>query len=180
MFQEKCVNLEQALESANVVSTDEIKALRREVTQFQDRNDQLTQTFDKLKQEHESMLFTKDSEIERLNREHFKQMKAIDQTCNNLETKVQELQRRIMELEKELSERSRHIAGLDALQNESEIAADRSIDQMNQLKALNLQSVDKCEDLKSQLVKLTKMHAQELTDKLAKARQRSEDVDAEI
>ena len=48
------------------------------------------------------------------------------------------------------------------------------------MKALNTQTVEKCEDLKAQLVKLKKLHEKELKDKLTKASKHSEDVEAEI
>ena len=72
MFQEKCLNLEQALDSANVVSADEIKALRRNVTLLQEQNSNLTASYDDLKKEHESMIFAKDSVMEKVTREHTK------------------------------------------------------------------------------------------------------------
>ena len=66
MFQEKCVNLEQALESANTISADEIKALRRKVTMYEDQNRDLTTSYDSLKQEYESKLFEKDQKIDKI------------------------------------------------------------------------------------------------------------------
>ena len=42
MFQEKCTNLEQALDSANNVSADEIRALKREITLGREKIDNLT------------------------------------------------------------------------------------------------------------------------------------------
>ena len=69
MFQEKCVNLEQALESSSAVSADEIKALRREIKLSKENNANLTASYEHLKQEHESMLFAKGADLERLKRE---------------------------------------------------------------------------------------------------------------
>jgi len=52
MFQEKCTNLEQALDSANNVSADEIRALKREITLGKEKNENLTQAYEELKKEH--------------------------------------------------------------------------------------------------------------------------------
>ena len=49
MFQEKCVNLEQALEDANNVSSVEIRALKREITLSKEKNDNLSQAYEELK-----------------------------------------------------------------------------------------------------------------------------------
>ena len=65
MFQEKCTNLESALENANNVSSVEIRALKREITLLNDKNDNLNTSYEELKKSHEAMLFERETEIER-------------------------------------------------------------------------------------------------------------------
>ena len=49
MFQEKCTNLESALESANNVSSVEIRALKREIVLCNEKNDNLNTSYEELK-----------------------------------------------------------------------------------------------------------------------------------
>lgn len=49
MFQEKCLNLEQALESANNVSHAELRALKREITLCNEKHGILNSSYDELK-----------------------------------------------------------------------------------------------------------------------------------
>ena len=48
MFQEKCTNLEQALESANKDSAVEIRALKRDITMGKEKNDNLQKSYEEL------------------------------------------------------------------------------------------------------------------------------------
>lgn len=56
----------------------------------------------------------------------------------------------------------------------------KMMSQIEQLKSLNTQAVERCEEMKAQIAKLKKQHAQELHEKLTKAGKHSEDVEAEI
>lgn len=69
MFQEKCTNLEVALESANNVSSVEIRALKREIILSNEKNDNLNSAYEDLKKEHEAMLFGRETEIDRAKKE---------------------------------------------------------------------------------------------------------------
>ena len=66
------------------------------------------------------------------------------------------------------------------MQKDSEHTIDRLTATIEQLKKLNLQTVEKGEELKQQIIKLKKLHAQELKDKIQKASKRGDDVEAEI
>lgn len=59
MFKDKCTNLEQALESANNVSSVEIRALKREVALAKEKNENLSTAYEDLKKEHEAMIIAK-------------------------------------------------------------------------------------------------------------------------
>ena len=75
MFQEKCVNLEQALEDANNVSSVEIRALKRKITLSKEKNDNLSQAYEELKKEHEAVLKAREKEIEASKKELNKNLK---------------------------------------------------------------------------------------------------------
>ena len=61
--------MEQALESANNVSSGEIRALKREITHLQEKNTNLEKSYEELKKQHEAMLFERSTDIERLKKE---------------------------------------------------------------------------------------------------------------
>lgn len=79
-----------------------------------------------------------------------------------------------------LDERNQRIRELTGLMSQTEASAAKSLEQIELLKSQNLQTVEKCEDLRTQLANLKKQHAKELSDKLTKAGKHSEDVEAEI
>ena len=106
MFQEKCTNLEQALESANNVSSAEIRALKREITLANEKNENLNKSYEELKREHESIIFAKESEFERIRVEMTKKLKESDKARVDLEAKVSELNRQIAQLKNELKEKT--------------------------------------------------------------------------
>ena len=85
MFQEKCTNLETALESANNVSSVEIRALKREITLCTDKNDNLNTAYEELKKQHEAMLFERETEIERSRKNLEKQLKDSEQKRTTLD-----------------------------------------------------------------------------------------------
>ena len=66
------------------------------------------------------------------------------------------------------------------MQNDSDKAVIKLTAQIEQLKKLNLETVDKCEDLKQQIVKMKKQHAIDMKQKLEKASKHSDEVEAEI
>ena len=88
MFQEKCTNLEQALESANNVSSAEIRALKREITLANEKNENLNKSYEELKREHESTIFARESEFERIRAEMTKKLKESDKARVDLDAKV--------------------------------------------------------------------------------------------
>jgi len=73
------------------VSSSEIRALKREIALAQDKNENLTRAYDELKQEHEAMIFARDTDSERLAREHAKQMKAAEKQCLDLGAEIRSL-----------------------------------------------------------------------------------------
>ena len=75
MFQEKCTNLEAALESANNTSSVEVRALKREIVMLNEKNDNLNSAYEDLKKEHEAMLFGRETEIDRAKKELQKQLR---------------------------------------------------------------------------------------------------------
>jgi len=85
MFKDKCANLEQALESANNVSSVEIRALKREVTLAKEKNDNLSKAYEDLKKEHEAMIFAKESDLEKIKKEHAKVIKENQGVRKDLE-----------------------------------------------------------------------------------------------
>ena len=93
MFKDKCADLEQALESANNVSSVEIRALKRDIVLGQEKNDNLTKAYDELKKEHEAMIFAKETDVEKLKKEHAKVIKESSNAKKDLEAQVSELRR---------------------------------------------------------------------------------------
>ena len=91
-FQEKCTNLEQALEDANQVSTVEIRALKREITLINERNETVNQAYEELKKEHEAMLYSREKELERAKKDLQTQLKSSETKRKGLETDVTGLQ----------------------------------------------------------------------------------------
>ena len=74
-FQEKCVNLEEALEKANNVSAVEIRALKRELDLSHEKNQGLTKAYDELKTEHENTIFAQEKELDKVKKEMAKQLR---------------------------------------------------------------------------------------------------------
>mmetsp|Transcript_43395 Transcript_43395/g.57448 ORF Transcript_43395/g.57448 Transcript_43395/m.57448 type:complete len:132 (+) Transcript_43395:978-1373(+) len=130
MFQEKCVNLEQALESANVVSADEIRALRREITMAQEKNESLTGAYDELKKQHEAMLFSSSSDMDRIKREHAKQLKVSENARTDLEARNKELSDKLSQALEDLEEREKRLGELMEMQNDSEASATKLMTQL--------------------------------------------------
>ena len=57
------------MESANNVSSVEIRALKREIALCNEKNDNLNTSYEELKKYHEAMLFDRETEIERTKKE---------------------------------------------------------------------------------------------------------------
>lgn len=112
MFQEKCVNLEQALESANMVSADEIKALRRDIAMANEKNANLTASYDELKKQHEEMLFANNSDLDRIKREHSKLLRVSESARTDLEVKNKELLEKLEILREENEDKEKRLAEL--------------------------------------------------------------------
>ena len=88
MFKEKCTSLEEALESANKVSSAEIRALKREITLYQEKNANLNNSYEDLKREHESILYSREAEIEKAKRDLSKKLKESEQKRIDLEASL--------------------------------------------------------------------------------------------
>ena len=130
MFQEKCVNLEQALESANMVSADEIKQLRRDVAMANEKNENLTKSYEELKKQHEEMLFANNTEVDRLKREHAKTLKISENARTDLDAKVKELTERLDKLQNDLLEKEQRLTELIEMQSDQESSVTKLMTQI--------------------------------------------------
>ena len=120
MFQEKCTNLEEALSSANNVSSAEIRALKREIALSHEKNDNLNKAYEDLKKEHESILHARETEIEKAKRELSKKLKESDQKRIDLEAFVIVLNQENDNLKRDGEEKEQRINELMEFQIDSE------------------------------------------------------------
>ena len=125
MFQEKCTNLESALESANNVSSVEIRALKREIILCTEKNDNLNQAYEDLKKQHEAMLFERETEIERTKKDLQKKLKDSEQKRTALDARMSEQNGEIAILKTDLAEKEQRLNEVMDMQKDSEITIDK-------------------------------------------------------
>ena len=68
-FQTRCSNLENVLKEAQDQAQTELRQLKREKMLTQEKNDALQKAYDDLKQQHEDLLFGRQSELINLKQE---------------------------------------------------------------------------------------------------------------
>ena len=85
MFEEKCVNLEAALETAANSSSVEIRALKRELTLAQEKNQSLSTAYDELKAAHEGLISDRATELDKLRKELAAAARAHEKSKADLE-----------------------------------------------------------------------------------------------
>ena len=69
LFQTKCKDLETQLEESSQISSTEIRALKREIQFTQEKNDNLTSSYDELKKEYEELLKKNQTDISSISKE---------------------------------------------------------------------------------------------------------------